>query len=114
MFFLLDLVLTGLFVALGMNSHDSSWSEYPLTVLPFVLALIAAWLLPQVRRAPASLTAGAIVYVITTAGGLALRWAFGDGLSGAFPLVTAAVLAVFFFGWRLIHLAITPTSKNRS
>lgn len=105
--FILDLLLTAAFVAIGMSSHSSAWSDYPMTVLPFVIALVVAWIIPVVRRNPASFSAGAIVYVITVAGGLGLRYAFGDGLSGAFPLVTAAVLAVFFFGWRAINRAVT-------
>ncbi|WP_182353958.1 DUF3054 domain-containing protein [Flaviflexus huanghaiensis] len=100
--FLLDLVLTAGFVALGMASHGSPPAEYPLTALPFIIALVGAWALPRVSRDPASLVSGAIVWSVTTIGGLGLRALFGDGLAGAFTLVTASVLAVFFFGWRAI------------
>lgn len=103
---LLDLVLTAAFVAIGMSSHESSLSEYPLTALPFLLALALAWLIPAVRREPASLRSGAIVWGVTTAGGLALRALFGGGVSGAFPVVTALVLAALLLGWRLVARAV--------
>ena len=98
--FLVDLGLTAVFVAIGMSSHESAWSAYPLTLLPLAIALAAAWALPVVRANPLSLRAGAAVWAVTAAGGLGLRALFGGSVSGGFPVVTALVLAAFFFGWR--------------
>lgn len=111
--FLTDLVLTAVFVALGMSTHDSPWSAYPLTLVPFVLALTVAWAIPKVSAAPASLTSGAIVWAVTTAGGLGLRALFGNSVSGAFPVVTALVLAAFFFGWRIVVHMISRSSHRK-
>lgn len=112
--FLTDLGLTAVFVAIGMSSHDSSWSDYPLTLVPFVIALTVAWAIPRVSTAPLSLGSGAIVWAVTAAGGLGLRALFGDGVSGAFPIVTALVLAAFFFGWRIItHLVMRHSHQRR-
>ena len=110
--FILDLALTAVFVAIGMSSHGSSPADYPMTALPFIIALLAAWLVPAVRRAPSSLPSGAIVWVVTAGGGLGLRAIFGDGVSGAFPIVTAVVLAFFFFGWRLVSSRLRGRSHQ--
>ena len=111
--FLADLGLTAVFVAIGMSSHEASWSDYPLTLVPFVIALTVAWVIPRVSTSPVSLVSGAIVWAVTAAGGLGLRSLFGDGVSGAFPIVTAIVLAAFFFGWRIIVLLVSRRSHLR-
>lgn len=115
--FLLDLGFTAVFVAIGMSSHGSSWSQYPQTALPFIAALVIAWAFPLVHKQPTSLIAGAVVWAITTAGGLGIRAVMGDGVSGAFPIITAAVLAAFFFGWRIIAFLVqrrkaTPSGSS--
>ena len=39
----IDLAATLAFVAIGMSTHDSSFADYPATAAPFVLALVAGW-----------------------------------------------------------------------
>lgn len=110
--FLADLALTAAFVAIGLASHDGALADYPLTALPFIIALVAAWAIPRVWREPASLASGAIVWSVTTAGGLGLRALMGDGLSGAFPIVTALVLAALLLGWRIAARVVARHSAG--
>lgn len=112
--FIIDIVLTGGFVAYGMNTHDSPWSDFPVTAAPFVIALVIAWLIiPRVREQPFSLVSGAIVAILTAGIGLALRAGFGQGVSGAFPIVATAMIAAFFLGWRLIALLINQVRQKQ-
>ena len=106
-----DLAIVVSFVLIGRDTHQESvgFSEVLRTGAPFVVALVGAWLAPVVHRQPWLIGAGLIVGVITTAMGLFFRSVvFGEGVSGAFPLVTAAYLIgliglgrVFFRMWAL-------------
>ncbi|GAA4288906.1 DUF3054 domain-containing protein [Georgenia daeguensis] len=99
--FALDLACVVVFTIIGMAMHGSPVGEFLLTVWPFVLGLAIAWALPGVRSLPLLLwPTGVIVWAVTTVVGLALRAITGGGVSGAFPVVTAAVLAVLILGWR--------------
>lgn len=111
----IDAVLTLVFVAIGMSSHDSPWSDYPTVAAPFILALVLgylAWFVTLPGHSPAGIKPGLLIWAVTTAGGLLLRFALGDGVSGAFPIITAVVLFVFLFGWRVIYQFATRTRRS--
>ncbi|MCK6210504.1 DUF3054 domain-containing protein [Georgenia sp. EYE_87] len=97
----LDLACVVVFTIVGMVMHGSPAGEFVLTAWPFVLGLAIAWALPGVRSLPLILwPTGVIVWAVTTVVGLGLRAVTGGGVSGAFPFVTAGVLAVLILGWR--------------
>ncbi|MFD1504500.1 DUF3054 domain-containing protein [Georgenia yuyongxinii] len=103
LWFALDLVCVLGFVVVGNLTHGTPLGEYLGTAWPFVVGLVVAWMAPGTRDVPTILwPTGVLVWAVTTVVGLGLRWASGDGLSGAFPLVTAAVLAVLLIGWRVV------------
>src|SRR5699024_6774759 len=93
------------FVIAGRGTHhDEGVLAGALgTAWPFLLALAAGWLLARAWRRPAApWPTGAIVWLVTVAGGLALRAATGGGLAGGFPYVAAGALALLLIGWRVL------------
>lgn len=109
--FLLDLVLVGAFVVVGLVSHGSPLTGFAQTAWPFAVGLVLSWSVPAVRALPLLVwPTGVVVWAGTTAAGLLLRAATGGGVSGAFPLVTAVVLAVFLVGWRAV-IALVRRSR---
>jgi hypothetical protein len=90
-----DLIVVATFVLIGRDTHDESigFSEVLRTGAPFLLALAGAWLTPLVHRMPWRLGAGLAAGAITAGAGIYFRAViFGEGVSGAFPIVTAAYL----------------------
>ncbi len=90
-----DLAVVVSFVLIGRDTHQESvgFSEVVRTGAPFALAVVGAWLTPMVHRQPWLIAVGIATGVITSLMGLFFRSVvFGEGLSGAFPVVTAAYL----------------------
>lgn len=106
----IDLAVIIVFVVLGRAEHDSTAAEggsaltgLATTLAPFAVALGAAWAQPSIRRAPLAVRSGLIVWVVTLAGGLALRsLVVGDGIAPAFIAVAAGFTALGIIGWRSI------------
>ncbi|GAA4434106.1 DUF3054 domain-containing protein [Georgenia halophila] len=106
LWFLVDLAAVLVFTVLGMAMHGTPASDFLVVLWPFVLGLAIAWALPAVRSFPLLLwPTSVIVWVATTVIGLVLRGITGGGVSGAFPFVTAVVLAALLVGWRLVPWA---------
>lgn len=105
----LDVVGVLVFVLLGRGTHDPDDVVGGLlrAAWPFLAGLLLGWVAARVWRDPARLwPTGVVVWAVTTTAGLGLRALGGDGLTGAFPLVTALSLAVLLLGWRsLLALA---------
>ncbi len=101
---LADTVAVGVFVAVGRASHAESEDVLGLltTAAPFLLAAALARAVPLVRRVPAGLRAGAVVWPVTVVAGLAVRAAVTGRLPWVFALITAAVLGVLLLGWRAL------------
>lgn len=95
----IDLVCVVAFVALGIRSHNESDSLLQVAA-PFVAALAVAWVVAAPLRAPESLKAGAVIWLVTLVGGMLLRRAMGDGTAATFIMVAATFLAVTMLGWR--------------
>ncbi|MPV37502.1 DUF3054 domain-containing protein [Georgenia subflava] len=107
--FALDLACVLVFTVVGMLTHGTPPSGFFETVWPFVLGLGIAWALPGVRSLPLIIwPSGVLVWAVTTVVGLVLRGITGGGVSGAFPFVTAGVLALLLIGWRVV-----PEIKER-
>ena len=101
-----DLALVLLFAALGRRNHAEGLDLTGVldTAWPFLGATAAAHLMLSLGSGPRgpSVPAGAIVWVVTVAGGMALRRATGEGTDPAFVLVASLVLGVLLLGWRVV------------
>lgn len=97
-----DLVLVVVFAVIGRASHDEEvWSGLGVTAWPFLVALLAGWLLALAWRAPtAPLRSGVPIWLITVIGGMVLRAVSGQGVAIAFIIVATIVLGVLLVGWR--------------
>ena len=106
--FLADLVLVVVFTAIGRSTHHEdvfgAWGqELWTTAWPFVVALIVGWAVLRAWKDPlAVVRTGLGLWLITVAGGLALRKLAGGGTALPFVLVATAVVLVFLVGWRLL------------
>lgn len=98
---LLDLICVIAFVALGLRSHGGA-DPLLQVAAPFVAALAVAWLVAAPLRAPESLRAGIVIWLVTLVGGMLLRRTMGDGTAAAFILVATGFLAVTMLGWRAV------------
>ncbi|UTT53724.1 DUF3054 domain-containing protein [Microbacterium maritypicum] len=108
-----DVVLVLIFAAIGRASHDESPAGLLLTAWPFLIALLIghllAALLPGRPRRPWSVLWGAVVWIVTVAGGMLIRVLSGDTAEVPFIVVATLVLGTFLVGWR----AITALLRRR-
>jgi hypothetical protein len=102
----LDLVSVVAFVAIGMQNHNETGDSFLQVAAPFVAALAVAWVVAAPLRAPDSLKAGAVIWLVTLVGGMLLRRVGGDGTAAAFIAVAAVFLAVTMLGWRGVRLLL--------
>ncbi len=101
-----DVVAVLVFVIAGRGSHHESGSFVASTLrvaAPFLIALAAGWLLSRAWRAPSTLGVGLVVWVVTVAGGMAVRkWLFDRSVAASFIVVASVVLMVLLLGWRFV------------
>ena len=97
------LCVTG-FAAVGRASHDEAvFTGLVLTAWPFLVALVAGWLVTLAWRRPfAPVRTGIGVWVVTVAGGMLLRALTGAGTAPAFIGVATLTLGALLVGWRAI------------
>ncbi|MDO4785218.1 MAG: DUF3054 domain-containing protein [Propionibacteriaceae bacterium] len=99
----LDLVLVVVFAAAGRASHAEilDASGIASTAWPFLLAAVTgAVIVTLLRWSAVSLRAGALVWLVTLAGGMGLRVAAGGTTAVAFIAVAGISLALLLLGWR--------------
>ncbi|MER2135898.1 MAG: DUF3054 domain-containing protein [Arthrobacter sp.] len=109
-----DVVLIVVFAALGRDTHAHGVDPAGvlLTASPFITAALAGWALLRLWHRPASLWPhGVILWLLTAAGGLALRALAGGGTAFSFQLVTFGVLGVFLL---LPRLAASLVMRRRT
>jgi drug/metabolite transporter (DMT)-like permease len=103
---IVDVVLVLIFAAIGRASHDENPAGFLLTAWPFLVALLVghlvAALLPGRPRRPWSVLWGAVVWIVTVAGGMLVRVLSGDTAEVPFIIVATLVLGVFLVGWRAV------------
>ncbi|MFJ2532916.1 DUF3054 domain-containing protein [Microbacterium maritypicum] len=108
-----DVVLVLIFAAIGRASHDENPAGFLLTAWPFLIALLIghllAALLPGRPRRPWTVLWGAVVWIVTVAGGMLIRVLSGDTAEVPFIIVATLVLGAFLVGWR----AITALLRRR-
>jgi hypothetical protein len=112
----LDVLLVVIFAVSGRSSHQESLSLGGVftTAWPFLVALAAGWLLTRNWRSPASLwPAGVCIWLITVAGGMALRILAGGTAALPFVIVATLVLGLFLLGQRAIVGLVARSSRNR-
>lgn len=95
----IDVVCVSAFVALGIRSHGEG-ASFLQVAAPFLAALAVAWLVAAPLRAPESVKAGVVIWLVTLVGGMLLRRTMGDGTAATFILVATTFLAVTLIGWR--------------
>jgi hypothetical protein len=100
-----DLTSVVVFVAAGRSTHDqgNAFGHFIHTAAPFLIALVAGWLVARAWKDATSTRTGAIVLAMTFTLGMLLRkTAFGDGTALSFMIVAAAFLTLFLIGWRIV------------
>ncbi|GAA4507454.1 DUF3054 domain-containing protein [Brevibacterium yomogidense] len=110
-----DLVLVLAFVAVGHYQHYRDFDPTALTqtAWPFLVSLVAAWLLVRVWDRPLSpLATGTGVWAVTVLVGLVLRAIGGVSVAEAFLIVAAGLNFVTLVGWRLIASAAVGRSAR--
>lgn len=112
--FLLDLVLVGLFAVLGRMSHYDSLSlgGWWTTAWPFLVGALLGWTaLLAARRPVAAATSGVVVWLVALVGGMLLRQASGQGTATPFVVVATLVLCALLVLPRVVlHLT---TARRR-
>jgi peptidoglycan/LPS O-acetylase OafA/YrhL len=105
-----------MFAAAGRSSHAEVVNAYGVltTAAPFLLGLLAGWLVARVWRAPLRLPVGVAVWAGVVIVGLGVRAAFTHRLPLTFVLIAAASLALFLLGWRAVAHLITRSRSQRA
>ena len=113
-----DILLVLLFALSGRSSHNENLTAAGVfqTAWPFLAALTVGWLVCRTWKAPLRLwPQGICLWLITVAGGMALRIASGSTAEVPFVVVATVVLALFLLGHRFIAtLVIQRVSRVRS
>lgn len=95
-----------LFVAIGRSSHDDDANAVSGALgvaAPFLIALVAAWLIGRVWLRPLSWRSGLVVWVATVVGGVLLRrFLFDRSTATGFIVVATIFLGVLHNGWRAL------------
>jgi hypothetical protein len=108
MWLVVDLLLVGLFAVIGRLSHYGTltvagWWE---TAWPFLAGTLLAWaLLIVMRRPPAAVASGVVVWLGALVGGMVLRQATGQGTATAFVVVATLVLGALLVAPRVVARA---------
>ncbi len=97
MWLLLDLLLVGVFAVIGRLSHYGSLTPggWWTTAWPFLAGTLVAWaVLTMVRRPPAAVSSGIVVWLGALVVGMVLRRVSDQGTATAFVVVATLVLGV--------------------
>ncbi len=105
-----DIVLVLLFALSGRSSHAESLTAGGIlhTAWPFLACLAVGWLVCQTWRHPLRIRPqGVHLWLITVAGGLAVRVVSGDTAELPFIIVATLVLGLFLLGHRLLATLVS-------
>ena len=94
-----------IFVAIGRKNHDEGEAASGIfrVAAPFLLALLAGWVIARAWKEPLSQKSGVLISLTTIVLGMVLRnIVFDDGTATAFIIVATVFLGTFFNGWRLL------------
>ena len=107
----LDVAAIVAFVVIGRSTHDEQGTLAGTfgTAAPFLIALVAAWLLMRAWQEPISWKTGIGIWLITAVAGMLLRrFAFHDGTAASFLIAGTLFLGAFLVGWRGLVQWIRP------
>ncbi len=107
MAFVVDVAFVLIFVLVGRRSHGETagFTGLMTTLWPFLVALIAGWLVTWAWRRPfAVVWPGIPIWLMTVALGMLIRTSAGQGVQPSFIAVAFVVLGVFLVGWRLVAM----------
>jgi uncharacterized membrane protein (GlpM family) len=104
----LDTFLVVAFVAIGRRNHDQDPGVLGLlsTAAPFLIGLVAAWLVVKAWKQPTRLRTGLMIWPITVAVGMTARQIIGGGTALSFVIVTVLFVGATLVGWRAVFEAI--------
>ena len=94
-----------IFVAIGRKNHDEGQAASGIfrVAAPFLLALLAGWVIARMWKEPLSQRSGVLISLTTIVLGMVLRKVVFDvGTATAFIIVATVFLGTFFNGWRLL------------
>jgi hypothetical protein len=100
-----DVAVLVAFVRIGRRSHheDAGVAGFLRVWWPFAVALVVAWLVTGLWRAPLAWSRAVPAWLITVALGMALRITAQDReLKVAFTIVTLLFVGAGMLGWRAI------------
>lgn len=109
-----DAVLVVLFALSGRSSHSESLTAGGVftTAWPFLAALAIGWLVCRTWKSPLRIwPQGVCLWLITVAGGMALRIASGNTAELPFVIVATLVLAAFLLGHRLMASLVVRRTR---
>ncbi|MFT6292659.1 MAG: putative membrane protein (GlpM family) [Ilumatobacter sp.] len=104
----LDTFLVVAFVAIGRRNHDQDPGVLGLlsTAAPFLIGLVAAWLVVKAWKQPTRLRTGLMIWPITVAVGMIARQIIGGGTALSFVIVAILFVGATLVGWRAVFEAI--------
>jgi Protein of unknown function (DUF3054) len=94
-----------IFVAIGRKNHDEGQAASGIfrVAAPFLLALLAGWVIARAWKEPLSQKSGLLISLTTIVLGMVLRKiVFDDGTATAFIIVATVFLGTLLNGWRLL------------
>lgn len=110
-----DLVLVVLFAMSGRSEHSEALTLGGVvqTAWPFLAALVLGWLVCRLWREPLRIwPLGVCLWLITVAGGMALRIASGRTAEIPFVVVATIVLGIALLGHRFIAALVVRRSAR--
>ncbi len=94
-----------IFVAIGRKNHDEGQAASGIfrVAAPFLLALLAGWVIARMWKEPLSQRSGVLISLTTIVLGMLLRnIVFDDGTATAFIIVATVFLGTLLNGWRAL------------
>lgn len=110
-----DVIAILIFALSGRSSHRETLTLLGVleTAWPFLAALAIGWLLARLWQNPLRLWPnGVCLWLITVAGGMALRIVSGGTAAIPFVIVATVVLAVFLLGHRAIASRVMRRTRQ--
>ena len=110
-----DAIAILIFALSGRSSHKETLTLLGVleTAWPFLAALAIGWLVAKLWQNPLRLWPnGVCLWLITVAGGMALRIVSGGTAAIPFVIVATVVLAVFLLGHRAIATRVMRRTRQ--
>lgn len=110
-----DVVLVLLFAISGRSSHTETLTAGGIlqTAWPFLVSLAVGWLVCRAWAHPLRIwPQGVCLWLITVAGGMALRIASGNTAELPFVIVATVALGSFLLGHRFLATLVTRRTRK--